>query len=102
MVNIGRTFFSSNYLNYSIELVSLNSIVTLNPAETTVSVDNLVLLEYKMSKKDFRKSEDFMTLYNGQYWEPIHGICLFYIYIKNILLIQVLESSSVDIRIMLC
>jgi len=102
MVNIGSSFSSSNYLNYSIELVSHNSWVTLNPTKTTVSVDNLLLLECNMSKNEFKESEDFVTLYNGQYWEPILGICLFNIYITIILLIQVLKRSGVDRHIMLC
>eukprot|EP00978_Attheya_sp_CCMP212_P022244 scaffold66092_cov72-Attheya_sp.AAC.1 len=58
-------FFSSNYLNYSIELVSHNNIVTLNPTKTTVSVDNLVLLESQMSENEFQESVDLVTKYNA-------------------------------------
>jgi hypothetical protein len=69
MVNIGKTFFSSNCSNYSIELVSYSNRLTLNPTHTKVSVDNLVYLESQMSKHEFQISVDFVTVYNGQYWE---------------------------------
>jgi hypothetical protein len=69
MVNIGRTFFSSNYFNYSIELVSYSNRLTLNLTHTKVSVDNLVYLESQMSKHGFQISVDFVTVYNGQYWK---------------------------------
>jgi hypothetical protein len=83
MVNIGRTFFSSNYFNYSIELVSYSNRLTLNLTHTKVSVDNLVYLESQMSKHGFQISVDFVTVYNGQYWEPILGMCLYSYLHKN-------------------
>jgi hypothetical protein len=59
MITSGRTFFSSNYLKYSIQLVSSKSRVTLNPIQGKVSVDNLVHLDSQISNNELRGSEEF-------------------------------------------